>query len=415
MSLSSQTVSSRGFRRRTIAVFATVGLIASGLAAANLLQPPRITAVEFRAETLAVSDSARITVTLSEAVRHVQDVDVTAATPVTADSEGATVTLTVHGPLDYGAVLPIRIAVTSAATGIRGVVEPVVTAADTRVATLVRDDRGDRIMSDWLVRGGDPDERRLGRPIQEFASFPDRIFAITAAGPPDAPRAVFAAFSLGSEREIPLIAETEAQLSQLRAEPQVGYVGLVTDGLRVGDRVTVRELLLFDGRADSGAPAMLTDPEGAPLAVSDWRFVPGTTAVIVRDTGGALWQADPVLGGAATPITESDPRVGALLPEGGVRLSGGDRIGRTAAGTALTRSVGEQDAPFFTPAGSGSRIGAVCASPNGRAVAVEVISAEGRADGRAVREGFSHTTTVFLDARTGTQLRSVIGFAPSWC
>lgn len=381
----------RRFAARTAALMVGLGFLAAGLGAANVLQPPRLVSVEVRPVALTEQDGARVSIRLSQPVdpvdaRHVRT---DPALPVEVTSSGSDLVVTLGERLDYGSELRILADVRSAGTGTASTVEAVLRAPDTRVFTLVRDPRGDRLLGSGVVADGPPVELTPAPRIQEFAVLPDRALVIAETG---SGRAALRVAPLAGGDASDVIADAPAVLEQLRAEPTVLAAGVVASGTPLGSEHADRTLLLFDASGPLAAPLVVARADGAALRVAEWRFVPGSSAVVVRADDGTLWRADPLLGAAAEPLA-ADAEEGALLQ----------------AVTLDARGV------RFTPAAPGSRIAAVCAAPNGRLLAVEVVSADAEPDGRAVRPGWTRTTTVLLDAATGRPVRSVIGAAPSWC
>lgn len=449
-------MSANTFLLRTIGLCTAVALVAAGLAAASTLQPPRLSGIEYSGAALIESGDARLVFRLNQSVEELNpaDVSVKPELPVTTTTDGATVTVRLGARLDYRSELRLKLRVVSRATGVATEIEETLRAPDIRVRTLVRDDRGDRIISNDLVSGSAPAEINTQRRVQEYAALGDRIFTVvdTRGGTVE-----FGEFGGTDRVYTPLIPASNGQLGQLRTDETGQFVGLVADGVELAGRTTVSELLLIDARSGVAPPMTVSGANSRPFAVADWRFVSGGLAVVLRTTADELWLAAPSLGRDAVPLGQAQQIVG-VLPDTGeavvVRrgetvaldvselVAGGARADTT--GTSAERLLGTRDpdrthlggdvsvvrsadghrllaehvssaAELFAPAGAASRIGAVCASPNGAVIAVEVISVDAVSDRRPVRPAFQGTTTAYLDARTGTQLRSTIGFDPDWC
>lgn len=407
-------MSARRFRLRTGLLAGALVLLAGGLGLASVLQAPRLTGVDVRPAALVAGADAHITLRLSQSVSDVaaEDVATDPDLPVRVTSAGNEIALTPEEPLDYGGELRIRVRVVSEATGAVATIDTSVHAPDTLVSTLVRDERGDRILGAGLVSGAAGFDLTPAARIQEYAMLPDRALVVAETG---AGRAELSSVRIGSGAVEPVIRDTTAELTELRTEPTVLAAGIVVTGLRLGPDPTRRTLLLFDARGAFAAPATVAAVDGTPIAVETWRFLPGTSAVVLRDTAGGLWRADPMLGEAATRLPADAPEGAALGEPDRIVGAGGDTV-TVARDRGSLRSAREGvERTLFAPAAADSRIGAVCAAPNGRALAVEVIAGDAESDGRAVRPGATRSTTVFLDIRTGAQLRSAIGFSPNWC
>ncbi|MFT4030380.1 MAG: hypothetical protein QM675_10940, partial [Protaetiibacter sp.] len=61
------------------------------------------------------------------------------------------------------------------------------------------------------------------------------------------------------------------------------------------------------------------------------------------------------------------------------------------------------------------RIGAVCLSPNGQYLAVEVVPGGATPDDYPNAPGWSGTTIYYVDAETGAFSRGVTGMSADWC
>lgn len=412
-------MSASRFRARTAGLLSAVLLGAAGLAAANVLQPPRIIAVESRPAALTDTDGANITIRLSQPIAAVTPADIRTEpeVPFTVSTAGAAVTLRLGTRLDYASTLQLTLRVTGTATGVRGELVTSLAAPDTRVTTLVRGGPGqDRFVSDDLVRGGRPTDFLPGVSVREYAMLPDRVVVLHDAGTPDSAQQALGTYAIADGTSQPVIRDTDGDLSALRADPAALSFGVVATGLVVDGQLLERALLVFDGRSATGAPAVVRDEAGAAISVADWRFVPGDGELVIRDAAGQSWRAHPLLGEPATRIPPDDPR--ALLlpaPDGAVTVSDGAEMLPSADRRHVIRRTADGAREWFAPPGSGSRVGAICAAPGGRFIAVEITSAEGQPDGRPGRPGLTHTVTQFRDARSGVLLRSLIGFAPHWC
>lgn len=412
-------MSASRFRARTAGLLSVVLLCAGGLAAANVLQPPRIIAVESRPAALTETDEARVTVRLSQPVTEVTPADIRTEpeVPVTVSTDGTAITLNLGTRLDYASTLRLTLGVTSAATGVRGELDTWLSAPDARVTTLVRGaPEQDRFVSDDLVRGGRPTEFRPGVSIHDYAMLPDRFVVVQDGATPESAHQALGIYAIADGTFQPVIRDTDGTLAQLRADPAALTFGVVATGLVVEGKLLDHALLVFDARGTTGAPEVVRDEGGTAISVSDWRFAPGQGALVIRDAAGQGWRAHPLLGEPATRIPRDDPLQLLLpAPDGAVTVSGGAEVLPSADRSQVIRRTADGERVWFSPPGTGSRVGAVCAAPGGRVVAVEVTSAEGELDGRPGRPGMTHTTTQFRDARSGMLLRSLIGFAPHWC
>lgn len=444
-------MSASRFRVRTLALCAAVAVAAGSLAAASALQPPKLTALEFSPAALTDTDTARVVLRFTQTVREVQPADVTLTPSVahTVSTDGAAVTVRLSERIDYGAKIRVELRVASAATGSVADVTRAVAAQDIRVRTLVRDDAGDRIVSNDLVGGARPREIQTNRRVQEYAGLDGRVFTVTDAG---GGAVELGEFGGGERPYTPLIPAELGSLTQLRADTTGKFIGVVASGIELAGRQTENELLVMDARSGVAPPVTVSGSDGIPLRVRDWRFVPGGIGVAVLDEDGELWLATPALGRDPVPLGPADGIVGFLpdtgelvadlsgvaraidvsgLVSGGagserearvverhlpgeVFTAGGGRVARSGDAHRLLLMIDGAGQEVFAPTHSGTRIGAICPAPNGSVVAVELISAGAEPDARPVLPAFRGTTTVYIDAHGG-ELRSSIGFAPDWC
>lgn len=456
-------MSAKSFLPRTLAFCVVIGVAATVLAAVNTLQAPRLRAVEFNPQALTESDSARVVLRLTQAVLPVNmsDVETQPSIPVSVRTEESAVVITFGERLNYTETVKLRVSVTSAATGIGGSLEKELSAPDVRVATLVRDDSGDRILKNDLVGGGSPSDTPIRGRVGEYAVLPGRTFAILETGPDSVELGEFTDPGGDYAQILP---SAVGSLRHLRADATGLFLGAVADGITVGPAVATGNLLLFDVRGGVAPPLTIADADGTALQVTDWRFVPGSLAVVVLTEQGEVWLAAPVLDRDPVRLGPADSLIGFLPGSGELAVQraahvvaidlsaplsatgvgswerlllpaapGADAaegIAFVAGDVALVRdetrasvvalggggATGEHaNREVFRPASDGSRVGQMCVSPNGSVVAIEVLSAGALPDGRSHSPGFTQVTTSYVSVTDGRVLRSSIGFAPDWC
>ncbi|UOQ58189.1 hypothetical protein MUN78_04910 [Leucobacter allii] len=484
---------SRG-RRSVVraAAVALLALLALGLAAANLAQGPRLRTAEVHPGLVVSRTDQRLVLRLNQPLEALApgDVDVSPDAPFVLSTEGSDVTIRFTGMLATDTRYTVEALVRSAALGTTRTVGTAFTTADPPVTTLVG---GERILEHRL---GDPAATRTvldaatlpGAPaIREFAASGDRLAVVTDALPtggavepsgrtapgselrlvtvpardgeahgmsdPDAAGAT----APGAAPRLPLIALD--RLEQLRADPRGGLIGVVGSGTGTDGVARDRTLFLIDAAPGVDAPAVtaLADADGTPLVVDDWRFVPGTGAVVVRDGSGRILLSESFPEARVTDLGLAGPgrapELGALLP-GGTALAvldaaGGDarilelsgaRTGDVRLPLPETSALVPSGAPaggalhldagtvvdvvaasdgserielrtaagsrtLYAPAAKDTRIGRICLSPNGERLAVERLPAQG---------GEASTSFLAIDGEAAAP-RSVIGGAPSWC
>lgn len=281
--------------------------------------------------------------------------------------------------------------------------------------------------------------------IREFAVAGDTV-AVLRGDPDGRPRIEVRSEAEPTGREI--FTNRSDRLSRLALS--AGFLGYL-DG-----QSGTAELRLIDLSAGSGTPpAAVGDGAGAPLLVRDWWFFPGQSYALAETSAGALVLVDPldperprplsdsgsVLGvlpgsaalrtreaggvwertadGRARPAEPARPLAGGAgwLPVAGGWVAGAEPRaipGGASAWAGLRVTDGAAERELFRPAAAGSAVLGACASPNGRLLAVTVLSAEGDPL-PGVPGGFSASATTVIDATSGETLRRLPGVQADWC
>ncbi|MBK0417641.1 hypothetical protein JD276_01140 [Leucobacter sp. CSA1] len=414
--------------------------LAGGLAFANAQQGPRLTAAEANPAAAIERAGQRIVLHANQPIEEVDPAALRIEPDVgfAVDTEGATVTIQLEETLRYGTEYTIAASVRGAFTGAEGELSTSLATPDPEVYTLLRGAEPgadatpadeDRIVRRGLVAPGGEETVLSGHRIQEYAVVGERIAAITldAGGSPrldvasmpaggsggadpdggsepsgassglgadDSAPGAGAGFNAAPTDEVRLTPEGVERVSGLRGEPVTRLLGYVVEDLSDTGGRDYRDVLMIDDmNTDMSTPTEITGHGGEPLAVREWRFVPGTAEVIVLSRDGGVYLADALTAPAAEPLAADDPRRAVLEePE--------------AATRARER---------FRPASDDSTVGSYCLSPNGEYLAIEVISAEGRPDGYPLRPGFTSTGVSFVRVADGEVVRRANGMLPDWC
>jgi hypothetical protein len=244
-------------------------------------------------------------------------------------------------------------------------------------------------------------------------------------------------------------------------------VAFVHDGVTLpgGAEPAYRETLFtLDVSGEAAAPEPVLGLDGSPMRVMDWRFVPGTTSLVVQDVDGALFVADALglapptpLGSAAevrgfVPGTRllivADPDRGRIIDletgeerpndlpvaelpdqaypgavtqldaEGrhlvSVLLLGEDDAGE-ASSESLLAMVDDAGTTLSYATGPSSQLLEYCVAPNGRVAAVETVGLDARADGYPVDQSYVDRLTTVIDLATGDVLLTQPGGSSDWC
>lgn len=448
----------RRFRRTWLAVVAVLAVAAGGLGAASVAQGPKLSSATVNPAAAVERAGARLVLEADQPLHDVTaaDVAVEPAAPLELTLEGARLTVRFTGLLRYASAYRVEIPVTSAATGARGTLRYAFTTPDVSTYSLERDPGGtDRVMRHSLA-GGTPDAVVAEAPrIQQYAPLDGTAFALITRDEEGLPGLAIAAdgtvapVATGPARDI-------RELHVASSGDLLGYV-LDADG-----STGTGTLSLLDLTDSSWTPIEVRGPGGTSLAVLDWRFVPGTTSVVVQAADLQLYLVDPVAGTEPTPLGQhtelrgflpgtlqlvvADPESGgivdladgtttalalpaadapaALYPAAFVLTSRDsylqlyvDPMGYTDVGArAILYAVDASGTrELYRPATPTSRIGAVCLSPNGQYLAIEEIPGDAASDEYPGAPGWSGTTIYYLDATTGATTRGVTGMAPDWC
>lgn len=451
----------RAYRRATVVVITVLTVLAVGLGAAGALQGPRVRDAAMNAQSLVDQANARIVL---DASQPLQPVDATAvriepAAAFTVEHDAARITLRFDEPLRYATDYRVAIDVRGTATGAAGTLEHEFTTPDAAVHTLVRS--GDPAVPDRVVRtavgGADEGAVLFEAPgIEEFAVLADQVVAVVDDGSGPRIRA-----GTADGKQVDVATPPAGMIRDLAAAPGetlFGYL-VVTPGQEGVPGGTGR-LFVRDVADTSGVSTEITGLGGAPLDVVDWRFVPGTSSVVVQTADRQLSvidvasQRDPVpLGqhselrgflpgtvelvvanptgtsivdlttGELTALTLPQAEVDPELQQGPfVLVDEGSFVERystfdSSAGftSVLFRTDADGTSELYRPAAATSRIEGVCPSPNGEYLAVEVVETGGLPDGYRAAPGYSGATTWFVRADDGSALRGAPGMFPDWC
>ena len=490
-----RTPEARGFGRR-VAALAAIAVLAVSLGVANGVQGPRLASLELGPELLVSRADQRVLLRANQAVDVApESVSLTPAAPFEVSVDGSAVTLVIRDTLDYATEYTVRARLRGAATGAERTVSARFSTPAPVTRTLSRSDEGDRVLGQTLAAPGGSREVLAADRIQEYAPLGDRIAAVVRAedgtadvvlhdvdaggegaangGPGDGSAAGGGGTGGAASGGDPAVAANLRfeRIAGLRGEARSGTVGFVGTGETTDGTRYERALLLWDARTVASPLQAVGAPGEAPLDVRDWRFVPGTTSVVVLDARGRLFLFRAFTDEALVPLGAAEA-LGGFLPGTAslaVAAGGRARIVDLSASQTLTAeeppalaepeldapvpAAAEDDPatprapvlrsprealvvegeagsgsgerlvlrspdgarPVFSPAAERTRIGRVCLSPNAEYVAVETISVEGRPDGYADAAGFTHTTTSYVRIDDARAVGSAIGGRSDWC
>ena len=447
------------FRRTWLAIVAALAIMAGGLGIASVVQGPRLSSAAFNADAAVERPGQRLVLQADQPLAPVEvatvTIEPTARIELTADS--ARLTVRFIGMLHYDTEYHVSVAVRSAATGAASTLEYRFTTPDVSVYSLVRHDPdsadSDRVVEHSLS-GDAADVTVLTAPrIQEYVPVGEAVAAVVL-DEFDAPSIVLIA---PDGTSTPVSVPPARGIRSLQVASGGDLLGFLVEG--AAGATTLHVLDLTDA---SWVPSEVHGPAQTPLAALDWRFVPGTTSVVVQAVDQQLFLVDAVAGTQATPLGQHVELRGFLPgtlrlivadPDGGAAIDLADgttsELGAPAAEvppglypdafvlTSSTSYVELYNDPMgyadigarsilyavdangtrelFRPATATSRVGAVCLSPNGQYLAVEVVPGGATRDDYRSAPGWSGTTIYYVDAVSGSTSRGVTGMAPDWC
>ncbi len=453
----------RRFRRSWTALVLSLAVAAAALGTASALQGPRVSSASLNAAAAVERAGQRLVIRADQPLTAVDaaDVEVSPEAAVEVSTDGAQLTLRFTGLLRYATEYRVSVAVHGAATGIAGRLEHSFATPDIDVDTLVRHGEGtdapDRVVRQPLAGSGAGTTLLEAPRIQEYARAGSLVAAVVldAEGHPGIELA-----STDDGLTTTVSTPPARTIRRLGANASGDLLGFIVDGEGAGATSTLYLLDLTDG---SWVPRAVDGPDGSPLAAMDWLMVPGTGSLVVQAQDEQLYLVDalhpetaPAPLGRHTELrgflpgtlrlVVADPDRGAIVdlaqgttttltlpvaePERGlypdaVTLTSDasyaalyvDPMGASDAGVRsvlyAVNAAGTRE--LFRPPNATSRIGAVCLSPNGQYLAVELVPGGSTADGYPIRIGWRDTTTFFVDAHTGAVRRSVAGMLADWC
>lgn len=423
--------------RLVAAVIAVLAVTAASLGAGTQLQGPRLEGVDVNAA--AVTDRAGQTVTLqvNQPLDDDEELDVSVSpeTPVEADVEGNTVTVTFSEALKYATDYTVSVTARGLHTGVTGDLDAAFTTVDPEAVTLVRGEGDDRLEAQSLVDGGRHEVIATSDRIQEYRLLDDQTIVIALD---DQDRPAVRSVSRSGGETVTMLDSGLAAARDLRVEPRTRLAGFIVDDLDPEETFAVLSytdsLVLYDMNNPKTMLATVVDENNRPLEIAEWRFIPGSTGVIARTLDGDIVEYDPALGEAAVPSTEAAWADAAAADgtsadeaadaEAGSDVGAADETAGAGDGSTLELEIadnavrvrdGSGERELFRPAAESSRLGETCFSPNGEYVAVQVFSGDGEPDGYPEVPGFSGASVSYVRVADGLVVRSMNGMLPDWC
>jgi len=299
--------------------------------------------------------------------------------------------------------------------------------------------------------------------IQEYAALPTAIAAVTINDD-----------NTSSLEIIPLSGAPKAQVRlpeagkvELLHAASKNLIGFVFSGT-LPSHQHWKTLFVYDTADPSTPPREVRGPDGKPISVRNWDFVPDTISLVVQYESGAMFLLDALNTGKPAPLglhaefrgfipgtreihvvdASTDPANKTAknssidLTNGTVRpldietvtrnddswpgttvlLNGSGRYaqsiskfaeGKVTSVLTVTDQTGSEN--LFQPDPAWSRIDEYCLSPDGKFLAVEATAPEGAAYLYPALPAHSPMRTELIELDTGRHARILSGFQPSWC
>ena len=441
----------RRFTRALVATIVALAVLCATFLTVGYLQGPKLASAQVDAAGVVEQESQQLRLFANQALTEVQPSQVTITPPVdfSVTTSGDIVAVQFGARLDYATEYTVRVDdVTSVYTPQASTLEYRFTTPTAEILYLTRGEPFDEVVR--TDSGGTQREVVYSAPgIQDFVWL-GRALVVASLGDDSSSLDLVSLVDAGASQRIQL--PMRGFVSQLQAASSGTLVGFM---LAEGAQAPVAPLYVANLESSGGAVAV-TGIDGEPLRVRDWRFVPGSTALVALSGDGTLLYVDPAAGsvvplgqyqslsgvtpdGAGVIVNDTFGTVVLTIADGTERRielgsvdGAGAYLGTIMAlpgGVLLAKAVLAEDfAPvvvrsldgvtsvlYRTVRDAGS-IQDLAASPNGQYVAIETVpdTAASASDGYTVDARSTSSTTVIVDVRTGAIVSSFTGFAPAW-
>ncbi|MCX6497361.1 MAG: hypothetical protein NTU93_00990 [Arthrobacter sp.] len=305
--------------------------------------------------------------------------------------------------------------------------------------------------------------------IQEFAALPTAL-ALATLNEDNTSALEIVPLDGGSPRIVPL--PKAGKVENLRAAASGHLVGYTFTSSSSTDQPS-KKLFVYDVEDPSASPKQVEGINGQ-ISAADWKFVPGSTTLVVQNDGLSMFVLDPLSPGKVTPLGTHGgllgfvPGTGDLVvadralrqgidperystinlatgtvtqlsvAEGAGLKSSPDGVTATAGPPLLLNSGGlyaqvtstfdagnersvvnvtDRNGPkmLYRPEPGRSRIANVCLSPTGEHLAIETAAPGYVGDQYPNRPAPTAMETAVVDVKTGALVLTVPGFLPNWC
>ena len=449
----------RSFRVLVTTVLVVLALLAAGLTAANALRGPRVVRADVDPARASAVAGQHWTLDLDQTtVADGVEVALEPEVPVTTSVTDRRVDVRFERPLDLATTYTLR--ATLPGTGSHGVSHVVerLTTPTGEVFLLQRAGRADDAGTDRVLRTDVATGRQeavFHAPgVQEVASAAPYLAVVRGDGANG--RGALETVRLGpgsSGAAVPVA--SGSVLQQLRSSGAGGLFGYVSVAVGTDDPPQLHALDPATGRT-----GLVLGSDGQPIQAVDWRFVPGTSQMVVQTPDLLVWLVDPwnrtpvrPLGGHSY-LVDFVPGTRQLLVEDRTRtvldlatgqqheltsplapagqvvyqswtlatpertpvlLSGVDASGVTTSDLTLEVGDGGMGGRPVWEVPTGSTVVRTCLSPNGQLLELDVAPPGAAPDGYPIVPGSVGTTAVLVDLGSGQVSGPFPGAASTWC
>jgi hypothetical protein len=381
----------------------------------------------------------------------------------TAVVEGSNVRVSIEQPLRYDTPYTVTVRVAGASSNREGTLRAEFTTEKAEIVTLERDpgsaneERG----RDWVVK------RTLGETqgytvfsadkIQDVVVLNESV-VVSTLDRNSLSQLTYQPFQGGDSRDVPV--PTPGLITSLKSSGLTGLVGFLVAPAAPGSSAL---LYVTNPQAES-PPTLVRAPDGTPMVVNAWYWVPNSTSLVVQDSEQMMWLIDYT--GATVPeaigrhtefrgfvpgqdtLQVADPASSRFIDlKTGIKeeiafnpaplLPGEQSVDsrflfdrttylqivatlvditdKNPFTFSVRRVDGLEAVPILTPTVEKGVFRSLCVSPNSQYVAVVETPPDAEPDFYRGNPGFEGTSTIIASAMTGEIAQVVPGVFDAWC
>lgn len=392
------------FARALVATVAALALVGGAGAAVSLSQGPRVSGVQVDVDAVSAVANQRLIITANEPLAAIDaaQVSIEPETPISVDASGRAVGVQFALPLRSATEYTVTIAdVQSVAGGPASTLVVSFTAAEQAIFVLQRGgSKGDGSTDTIFTANVEGD---VALPvfthghIEDYRATRDALLVSVV----DDEVAGLLRVNLDGSSPQPFAVPGNGSIDTLQASDSAGLVGYTYTDASIGRPGALESALFVSRIAEPDAAPIPITVDGAAVPVASWRFVPGTTSVLLVTFGGELLRVDTANPDAAAVALGFAMQVDGVWP-------GSTRAAVARVGDDVVIDLGNaSETPLFAPADATKlgRPGILVPFAGGGYLRTFTTfdDATGVADNAVVRvDGDGHTAELFrLDTKLG--------------